>query len=78
MSDIVTSDHKGRREIRKNLAVYREAEDLINVGAYVKGSNGLDRAISLISGINALLVQSTTDKFTFEQTMELMQQTIHP
>ncbi len=80
MSDIVTSDHKKvAGEIRKNLAVYREAEDLINVGAYVKGSNpDIDRAISLISGINAFLVQSTTDKFTFEQTMELMQQTIHP
>jgi len=51
MSDIVTDEHKKLAgEIRKNLAVYREAEDLINVGAYVKGSNAeIDKAISLIA-----------------------------
>ncbi|MBP7176332.1 MAG: flagellar protein export ATPase FliI [Thermoclostridium sp.] len=80
MSDIVNRDHKKvAGEIRKNLAVYREAEDLINVGAYVKGSNpDIDRAILLISQINAFLVQSTTDKFSFEETMELMEKTIQP
>lgn len=78
MSDIVTGDHKKvAGEIRKNLAVYREAEDLINVGAYVKGSNpDIDRAISVISGINSFLVQSTGEKFTFDKTLELMKQTI--
>jgi flagellum-specific ATP synthase len=77
MSDIVTGDHKkAAGEIRKNLAVYHEAEDLINVGAYVKGSNpDIDRAISVISEINAFLVQSTGEKFTFEKTLELMKQT---
>jgi len=78
MSDIVTDDHKALAgEIRKNLAVYREAEDLINVGAYVKGSNpDIDRAISLISKINSFLVQRTAEKFTFKETMKLMKQAI--
>lgn len=78
MSDIVDDDHKKiAGEIRKNLAVYREAEDLINVGAYIKGSNPeIDRAVSVISGINAFLIQETGEKFTFAKTMELMQQTI--
>jgi flagellum-specific ATP synthase len=79
MSDIVTDAHKASAgEIRKNLAVYQEAEDLINVGAYLKGSNpDIDRAISLISQINQFLVQGTAEKFTFEKTMELMNQAVH-
>lgn len=78
MSDIVTSEHKKiAGEIRKNLAVYREAEDLINVGAYVKGSNPeIDRAISVIGDINRFLTQSTTEKFDFEQTLELMRKAV--
>ena len=40
MSDIVDDDHKKcANELRQALAVYRDAEDLINVGAYVKGSS---------------------------------------
>lgn len=79
MNDIVSKDHKAlASEIRKNLAVYREAEDLINVGAYMKGSNAdIDRAISLISQINSFLVQGTLEKFTFEQTMKMMNQAVH-
>jgi len=78
MSDIVTDEHKKLAgEIRKNLAVYREAEDLINVGAYVKGSNAeIDKAISLIGGINAFLKQGVTEKFDFEETMKLMKKAV--
>lgn len=78
MNDIVPEDHlKTAGEIRKNLAVYREAEDLINVGAYAKGSNPeIDRAISLIPQINAFLTQSTGEKFTYENTLELMKKAI--
>jgi len=78
MSDIVTSEHKKLAgEIRKNLAVYREAEDLINVGAYVKGSNPeIDRAISVIGGINAFLTQGVTEKFDFEETLMLMKKAV--
>jgi flagellum-specific ATP synthase len=78
MNDIVTDEHKKTAgEIRKNLAVYSEAEDLINVGAYVKGSNQeIDQAISVISNINKFLVQSTEEKFTFQSTLEMMQQSI--
>lgn len=78
MSDIVTDHHKKvAAEIRKNLAVYREAEDLINVGAYVKGSNAeIDRAISVIGNINNFLTQSTTEKFDFKETLELMEKSL--
>jgi len=40
MPDIVSSEHKKSAEkIIDILATYREAEDLINIGAYVRGSN---------------------------------------
>lgn len=75
MSDIATDSHKkAAGEIRKNLAVYRESEDLINVGAYVKGSNpAIDRAIDVIDAINSFLMQQTDEKFSFDEILELME-----
>ena len=78
MSDIVDDEHKAyANELRRNLAVYRDAEDLINVGAYVKGSNqDIDKAIRLIKGINEFLTQSTTDRFTYSETVELLKKSV--
>ena len=48
MPDIIDSDHY-QRSMRFNeiFATYKEAEDLINIGAYVKGSNSqIDHALS--------------------------------
>ena len=40
MVDVVSDKHfKLSQTFRRTLATYREAEDLINIGAYVKGSN---------------------------------------
>ncbi len=45
-------------QLRELVSVYREAEDLINIGAYVKGSNPkIDRAISKIDEINTFFRQ---------------------
>lgn len=76
MSDIVTDEHKlYAREIKKQMAVYKEAEDLINVGAYHKGSSHeIDMAISKIGGINDFLQQQTHEKVGFDVTYDLMQQ----
>ncbi|MDD4297183.1 MAG: EscN/YscN/HrcN family type III secretion system ATPase, partial [Ruminiclostridium sp.] len=72
MTDIASDSHKkAAGEIRKNLAVYREAEDLINVGAYVKGSNpDIDKAILVISAINSFLMQETNEKHNFEEMLK--------
>jgi len=49
-------------EIRRLLAAYREAKDLIEIGAYVTGSNPLvDRAIRQKSQIDAFLRQDITE-----------------
>ncbi len=79
MGDIVTSEHKDlANDIKGLLATYREAEDLINVGAYVKGSNPrIDKAIDKYESIYQFLVQRTHDKFEFEETLSMMQNIIN-
>jgi len=56
--------------IRRLMAVYTEAEDLINVGAYVKGSNEeIDRAIDKMDEINGFLIQGITEKSEIGETI---------
>jgi flagellum-specific ATP synthase len=59
MKDVVTPEEvQLAARVRKTIATYREAEDLINIGAYVKGSNpNIDYAISKIEKINAFFRQ---------------------
>jgi len=50
-------------EIKRLLATYREQEDLISVGAYVKGSLGeVDRAIETMPRLNAFLTQDIDER----------------
>ncbi|MCL1997702.1 MAG: flagellar protein export ATPase FliI [Turicibacter sp.] len=74
MSDIASKDHKDfAAEIKKSMAVYANSEDLINIGAYVKGSNSeIDLAISKHTAINDFLTQTVEEKFSFEETLEIM------
>ncbi|MFA9463839.1 MAG: flagellar protein export ATPase FliI [Velocimicrobium sp.] len=74
MSSIATKEHKEYAGKLKNvLATYTEAEDLINIGAYKKGSNPeIDFAIEKISKVNEFLMQQVEEKFTFEQEINLL------
>ena len=74
MPDIVTKDHLREFGTIKNMiAVYREAEDLINIGAYKQGANPeIDRSVQLHNPIQSFLKQDITESFTFEETMEMM------
>ena len=76
MSDIVTDEHKQlAREIKKQMAVYKESEDLINVGAYNRGSSAeIDEAIDKIGPINGFLQQPTHEQVGFETNYALMQE----
>jgi flagellum-specific ATP synthase len=59
--------------IKNLLSVYKDAEDLINIGAYVKGSNkGIDRAIDKIDLINSYLRQEVNEKIEFEEVLDAM------
>ena len=75
MSSIVDSEHKEAAGKLKNvLATYQEAEDLINIGAYKKGSNSnIDYAIEKIDTVNEFLLQETYDKFSFEEILEMLE-----
>lgn len=74
MSDIVTKEHKSNAfEIKKLMGTYAEAEDLINVGAYVSGSNeDIDMAISKRKAILNFVTQSTEECFSLEEVDEQM------
>jgi flagellum-specific ATP synthase len=49
-------------EIRRMLAAYREAKDLIEIGAYITGSNALvDRAVRQKEQIDEFLCQDITE-----------------
>ena len=70
MTDIVDSEHKLKaNQILNILATYRKAEDLINIGAYVKGSNPeVDYAIDMIGRVNAFLMQAIDEKVGFAES----------
>lgn len=71
MTNLVSDEHKkSAGQLREVLARYTEAEDLINIGAYVKGSNPkIDYALSKIDQVNGFLKQGTFEKVNFEDTV---------
>lgn len=75
MIDLASTEHqKAAAILRELLAVYRTNEDLINIGAYVAGSNPrVDLAIKMYPEIQKFLRQEVQDSFCLEQTVELLQ-----
>jgi flagellum-specific ATP synthase len=73
-SVIADSKHKkAAGKLRETLAKYNEAEDLINIGAYVKGSNPkIDYAVEKIDSINNFLRQATEEDIPFEKTVQTL------
>ncbi|MGY8825761.1 MAG: FliI/YscN family ATPase [Candidatus Latescibacterota bacterium] len=60
MKDVTSDAHwRGAIEIKSMMAAYAEAEDLINIGAYARGSNPrIDQALHYVEPINEYLRQS--------------------
>ncbi|MGC6366952.1 MAG: flagellar protein export ATPase FliI [Candidatus Marinamargulisbacteria bacterium] len=73
-SVICSEEHKNAASrLREVLAKYEEAEDLINIGAYVKGSNPkVDEAVEKIDEVNAFLRQRTDENVPFEETVRMI------
>jgi flagellum-specific ATP synthase len=69
MNEIAPKDQiQSANRLKELLSIYRDAEDLINIGAYKNGSNPeIDSAIQSIRSIYGFLKQSTDEKTTFEQ-----------
>lgn len=58
---------------RKFIAVHRDNEDLINIGAYKKGSNPqIDYAVAKMAGFNKFLRQEADEKADFKETAEAL------
>ena len=71
MVDVVDEKHRqNANRLKETLATYRKAEDLINIGAYVAGSNPkIDNAIKMIDKINAYLRQDINETVFFEESV---------
>ena len=71
MIDVSTPEHLTlAARVREIVATYRESEDLINIGAYVKGSSSkIDYAISKIGEINQFFRQAIEERCDFDESL---------
>ena len=74
MVDVVSPEHSEQsNKVKEVLVNYREAEDLINVGAYQQGNNAqIDVAIQNIDEINGFLRQITEEQIDFQGAQQQM------
>jgi flagellum-specific ATP synthase len=71
MTDVVTPDHRTlARRVREVLSAYKDAADLVEVGAYVSGTNPrVDAALRCIGEVNAFLCQEPNERFALAETL---------
>jgi flagellum-specific ATP synthase len=71
MPVVTSKDHKlAARRLKEIYAIYRDAEDLINIGAFSPGSNPrIDGAVALIDEIQDFLCQPIREKTDFSETV---------
>ena len=72
MNDIVSPEHsQNAKRLLKVISVYREAEDLIRIGAYVDGSDPeIDAAKRIIGKVNTFLQQGIHEKISFQESLD--------
>ena len=80
MGQVADQKHKkSAGELKSALATYNEAEDLINIGAYKKGSNpNIDFSIEKIGAVNQFLTQDLYEKYTFDEEVSMLQEIFPP
>ena len=74
MSSVTTPAHQAAaRRIKEMMAIYNDARDLINIGAYLRGSDPrIDLAISANPKIEAFLRQAPDEQASFDDTLVLL------
>lgn len=74
MSEITPEDHqRAAQNFKKLLATYNEAEDLVNIGAYKKGSSReIDLALRLKPHMDQFLRQGIYEPSQFEETQSFL------
>lgn len=75
MADIADPDHKEMAgKMRNWMSTYRDSLDLINIGAYKRGTNPeIDMSIKKQGAINNFLIQSVDDAFTFDEVVQKLE-----
>ncbi|HTP52415.1 MAG TPA: FliI/YscN family ATPase [Anaeromyxobacteraceae bacterium] len=78
MNDIVDAHHRDlARQGREVLASYREAADLIEVGAYAPGSNPrVDKALACIQPLEGMLRQDPGERSALPDTLSRLQRVL--
>jgi flagellum-specific ATP synthase len=72
MPVVTSKEHKlAAQKLREIYAIYIDAEDLINIGAFSPGSNRhIDGALALIDRIRDFLIQPVRERTDFADTVE--------
>lgn len=80
MSNIAAPEHRDASgKMRKLVADYEEAADLINLGAYEHGSNpDVDASISARESILGFLQQAADDRADYDETVRRLQSIVEP
>ena len=76
MSQVTTPSHRASAaHLRETLATYKDAEELINIGSYVEGSNPrIDAARRLIEPVRAFLRQGVHEQSTMDTTTQALEE----
>ena len=79
MKEIVSDTHyQLAGKLKENMALYAESKDLIDVGAYQRGTNPrVDRAIQLHLPIKDFLKQQVEDPYLFADTLDMLESTLN-
>ncbi|SEN31888.1 flagellar protein export ATPase FliI [Paenibacillus sp. OV219] len=72
MKEIVPEEQQdAANELKRLMSIYRDSEDLINIGAYQRGSNEkIDQSIEFFDTIQAFTKQKTTEKAGYEESKD--------
>ncbi len=71
MVDVTSDEHQqASNKLKETVSTYRDAEDLINIGAYERGSNPkIDYALDHIDSINDFLQQGIWETTEYEEAV---------
>jgi hypothetical protein len=74
MGSVTSPEHRDwAGQIKEWMAIYKQAEDIINIGAYAKGSNPkIDQAIGVHDRITSYLRQKIDDPSTLADSMGMI------
>ncbi len=72
MNDIADPDHlRLARKMQEIMAIYEDAKDLINIGAYVEGNNpAIDNALLYIDAIDQFLKQDIPERASMDESIQ--------